>query len=59
MWQRVQAKAVIEKLKLLVAVLCVAGGIVAFHYLGEKPLTLGTFFTRCQLSSSNSIFTST
>ena len=28
----------IDKIKLLVAVLCVAGGIVAFHYLGEKPL---------------------
>ncbi len=28
----------IEKLKLLGAVLCVAGGIVAFHYLGEKPV---------------------
>ncbi len=28
----------IEKIKLLVAALLVAGGIVAFHYLGEKPV---------------------
>jgi preprotein translocase subunit SecE len=40
---------VIDKLKLLVAVLCVAGGIVAFHYLGEKPVIVQLLALLCGL----------
>jgi len=37
LWRRIQAVGVIDNIKLLVAVLFVIGGIVAFYYLGEKP----------------------